>query len=176
MKIVRALFFGWLIAGWSALAIANNDQQLQANPTEIRLEIVNGCELNGQRDSANLGTLDFGGVYNLDFAITAETTLGNGSLSLKCTPGTNARIFLNKGTHGTDIDNRVMLNVPSGQTLRYQLYTTPARNIVWDDVVGVSVAFINDDEQLIPIFGTIPVQALPVSGLYTDVVTVTVQY
>lgn len=106
----------------------------------------------------------------------AETTLGNGSLSLRCTPGTDARILIDKGIHGSDIGNRAMRNTPSGQTLSYQLYTTPTRDIIWDDLVGVSITFLSDEAQLFPIYGVIPVQSMPAGGVYTDSVTVTVQY
>lgn len=173
---VRVSNYGLLIAFWSFSAFAVNDQILQASPTEIKVQVVNSCELNGQQGGVDLGELDFGRFFSLDSAVYAETTAGNGSLSLRCTPGTDARILLNAGINGGDINSRALLNSPSGQTLSYQLYTTPARNTVWDDVVGVPATFLSDSVQSFTVYGTIPAQATPVSGLYTDSVTVTVQY
>ncbi|MCR6653615.1 MAG: spore coat U domain-containing protein [Cellvibrionaceae bacterium] len=165
-----------LLAFWPLLVFGINDQQLQSPATEIRLQIVNGCQLNGQLAGADLGTLNFGRIFDLAAPVAQVTASGSGSLRLRCTPGTSARVLLNAGTHGANVNNRRMRHAASGSTLGYQLYTSAAHTNVWDDLTGMDFLFLNDSERLIPIYGLIPAQATPAAGIYSDLVTVTVQY
>lgn len=160
----------------SHLAWALNDLTKTASATTVQLEIVNGCLLNNSSANATLGTLDFGQVYNLNAQKDAVSTSGNGTIELRCTPGTTAKITLNAGLYGSDVNNRKMKLTTGAATLNYQLYTAANRTTVWDNSTGVSVTFVSDATQSFPIYARIPVQTTPQSGQYSDQVTVTITY
>lgn len=156
---------------------ALNDQTLQASFTQIKIEVVNGCSLNNVTSgTAALGTLNFGDIYKLNVIRDSVTSVGNGSIELRCTPGTTAKITMNSGLYGSGINNRKMRLTSGSATLDYQLYTTSTRQTVWDDTVGVSAIFNTDAIQSIPIYGRVPVQTTPISGSYSDQVTLTISY
>jgi len=157
---------------------AANDQILQApSTTQVKIEIVNGCSLNNVTSgTAALGTLSFGDIYKVNVVRDAVTSLGNGSIELRCTPGTTAKITMNAGLHGSNVNNRKMRLTSGSATLDYQLYTSSNRQTVWDNTVGVSTTFNTDTTQSIFIYGRVPVQTTPISGIYSDQVTVTVSY
>jgi len=157
-------------------ALATNDQTKTATATSVQLEVINGCLLNNNSANAILGTLDFGQVYNLNALKDAVSTSGNGTIELRCTPGTTAKITLNAGLYGANISNRKMKLTTGTATLNYQLYTAAARTTVWDDTIGISVNFANDSSVSFPIYARIPVQTTPQSGQYSDQVTVTITY
>jgi spore coat protein U-like protein len=58
------------------------------------------------------------------------------------------------------------------ELVNYQLYTDASRNTVLTSVSGVGTGAL----QPIQIFGRVPVQAAPVPGNYSDVVTVIVSF
>lgn len=98
------------VSGLSATsAFAANDQTLQSSATVVQMTVVNGCILNNTSSgTATLGTLNFGDIYKLNSIRDAVTTTGNGSLELRCTPGTSVKITMNAGLHGSDVNNRKM--------------------------------------------------------------------
>lgn len=156
---------------------AVNDQTLSASATVVQIEVVNGCELNNTSSgTAALGTLNFGEIYRSNAIRDAVTSSGSGSLELRCTPGTTAKITMNAGLYGSSVSDRKMRINSGTATLAYQLYTSANRQTIWDDILGVSLLFSSDALQSIPVYGRIPIQATPVSGQYSDLVTVTVSY
>ncbi len=156
--------------------LAANDQTKTATATSVQLEVINGCLLNNSSANAVLGTLDFGQVYNLNALKDAVSTSGNGTIELRCTPGTTAKITLNAGLYGSDVNNRKMKLNTGAATLNYQLYTAADRLTVWDNTIGISVNFTSDITRSFPIYARIPVQSTPQSGQYSDQVTVTISY
>lgn len=172
---LRLLLILFLFAHFSARAA--NDQTLQSSATQVKIEVVNGCILNNVSSGvAALGTLNFGDIYKLNITRDAATSVGNGNIELRCTPGTTAKITMNAGLYGSSVNARKMRLTSGVATLSYQLYTSAARQTVWDDTVGVSVTFNSDATQSIPIYGRIPVQTTPASGVYSDQITLTVSY
>lgn len=172
LKILLILF---LFASLSTHAA--NDQTLQSSASQIKLEIVNGCILNNTSSGvASIGTLNFGDMYKVTLVRDAATTAGAGNIELRCTPGTTAKITMNAGLYGGSVNTRKMRLTTGTATLNYQLYTSSTRLTVWDDTVGVSVTFNSDTTQSIPIYGRVPVQTTPTSGIYTDQITLTVSY
>ena len=158
-------------------AQAANDQTLQSSASQVKIEVVNGCILNNVSSGvAALGTLNFGNIYKINTTLDAATSIGNGSIALRCTPGTTAKITMNSGLNSGSISTRKMKLTTGTATLNYQIYTSSARTTVWDDTVGVSVVFSSDITQSIPIYGRVPVQTTPTSGSYSDQITVTVSY
>jgi spore coat protein U-like protein len=172
LRLLLLLFFAV-----SFHAAAVNDQNRNSSPTVVRLEILKGCLLNNTASgSVALGTLNFGDVYATNLARDAVTKSGNGNIELRCTPGTTAQITMNAGLYGGTINNRKMRHTSANSTLNYQLYTSANYSTIWDDSTGVSVIFTADETQFIPIYGRIPAQATPLSGVYTDLIVVTVSY
>ncbi len=160
-----------------ANVFAANDQTLSASSTEVKMEVVNGCTLNNVSSGvAAIGTLNFGDIYKLNSQRDANTASGSGNIELHCTPGTTAKITMNAGLYGANINNRKMRLNSGSATLIYQLYTSASRQTVWDDTIGVSVTFNSDAAQSIPIYGRVPVQTTPLSGPYSDQIVVTVTY
>ena len=171
LVIITLLFFSPLVA------LAANDQTLNASSTVVKMEVVNGCTLNNvSSGTAALGTLNFGDIYKTNSQRDAVSTNGNGSLQLRCTPGTTAKITMNTGLYGSNVNNRKMKINSGTATLIYQLYTSSDRQTVWDDTLGVSVSFTDDVVKSIPVYGRVPVQTTPLSGQYSDQVVVTVSY
>lgn len=169
------LFILFLLAPASSLAV--NDQTLQASATQIKIEVVNGCILNNTPSGvAALGTLNFGDIYKLNTTRDAVTSIGSGNIQLRCTPGTTAKITMNAGLYSSNVNDRKMRLTTGVATMSYQLYTSSTRQTVWDDTVGISVTFNADAIQSIPIYGRVPVQTTPVSGIYSDQVTLTITY
>lgn len=64
---------------------------------------------------------------------------------------------------------------PSAAQVSYNLYTSATYATVWDNSIGVTGTG-NGQDQLLPVYGRVPVQAAPLSGTYTDTVTVTVSW
>ncbi|RYY76920.1 MAG: SCPU domain-containing protein [Gammaproteobacteria bacterium] len=173
-QLIRLLVLFFL---YCTNAFAINDQTLNANSTQVKMEIVNGCTLNNVSSGvAAIGTLNFGDIYNLNSQRDANTSSGNGNIELHCTPGTTAKITMNAGLYGSNVNDRKMRLNSGAATLIYQVYTSSTRQTVWDDTVGVSVAFNSDVTQSIPIYGRVPVQTTPLSGAYSDQILVTVAY
>ncbi len=158
-------------------ALAQNDKQVLAPTTQVRIQVVKGCQLNqAHQGPVALGSLNFGNVYNLNSPADAHTSLGAGSVQIRCTPGTSARITLGAGLYGSSVSDRKMRHVDGGATLSYQLYTSASRQTLWDDVLGVALVFNNDASQTLAIYGRIPVQLTPLPGAYQDQVVVTLSY
>jgi spore coat protein U-like protein len=171
----KTLLILFLFAPLKADAI--NDQTLKSSATQVKLEVVNGCILNNTSSgTAALGTLNFGDIYKTTIARDAVTSSGNGNIELRCTPGTTAKITLNAGLYGSNINNRKMRLTTGSATLNYQLYTSSSRQTVWDDTTGISITYNSDIAQSIPIYGRVPVQPTPASGVYTDQLTLTISY
>lgn len=171
----KIYFLLFLLAALPVWAV--NDKTLTSNPTLIRIEVVNGCLLNNSTvNGLSLGTLNFGNIYATSAATDANTNIGNGSIQLRCTPGTTAKITIGAGLYGSGINNRKMRLGTGMSTLSYQLYTSAARTTVWDDVTGISILLNDDTTKTFPVYGRIPIQATPPSGNYSDQVLVTLSY
>lgn len=171
-KIFPLLFLLVSLPGWAV-----NDQTLTASATQIRLQIVNGCLLNNSStNGVSLGTLNFGGIYATTAPVNINTSVGGGSIQIRCTPGTTAKITMGAGLYGTGVSDRKMRLTSGVSTLAYQLYTSSARTTVWDDVTGISILLNDDTTRTFPVYGRVPVQTTPPSGNYSDQVLVTLSY
>ena len=168
--LIFMIFFALPV--WSA-----NDQTLNATATQIRIQVVNGCLLNSSASNGvNVGTLNFGSIYATNSVTEVSTSVGSGSIQLRCTPGTTAKITLGAGLYGTGVNNRKMRLTTGTSLLTYQLYTSATRTTVWDDVTGVSILLNDDLTKTFPVYGRVPVQATPTHGNYSDQVLVTLSY
>lgn len=116
--------------------------------------------------------LDFGtrGVLNTD-------TDATNTISVQCTNTLPFSIGLNAGSGtGATVANRLMTGGTA--TIGYTIYSNAARTAVWgntpptDTVAGTGTGAV----QTFTAYGRVPIQATPVAGTYTDIVTVTVTY
>jgi spore coat protein U-like protein len=112
------------------------------------------------------------GVYQPFSASPIDST---GSITIRCRLSGPYSISLNAGLAG-DFADRHMSH--AGSRLVYQLYTSPARRVVWGDGTGGSATvsgfcsgYCSNDQ---PIYGRIPARQSVAPGTYTDTVTVTV--
>lgn len=172
--LASALLFSTLLLP-SEFVWAANDLSLTGSSTLVKIQIVNSCTLNNiASGSAVLGTLNFGSIYKLTALQDVTSSAGAGSLELRCTPGTTAKVTLGPGLYGS-VNNRKMSS-NAGATVAYQLYTSASRQTIWDNTVGLSVLFDNDLTKTIPIYGRIFTQVTPAAGQYNDLVVVTISY
>jgi spore coat protein U-like protein len=100
---------------------------------------------------------------------------GVGSLSIKCTGGANSVITLSTG-QSNNYASRVMRS--GGNLLNYNLYTSTAHGQVWGDGSGGSsvAATVNNGTSTLNVFGQIPAGQDAAVGIYTDNITVTVNF
>lgn len=132
--------------------------------------------------------LDFG-VYEDDSTSSFLNNIDkDGSVTVTCTKGTAYSVGLNAGSGvGATTDARKLTDkTDAALTVNYSLYTTSARDTVWDNACttlpGVSTSCLSgtsaDGKPLtIPVFGRIPAGQNPISvGDYKDVVTATVTF
>lgn len=147
--------------------------------TAVRLNIVGGCEFSNapvQNSQIMIGTMNFGSVYHAGSPADASSAPGQGSIQFRCTPGVTAKVTMNAGLWGASVANRRMRHTNNTNFLSYQLYTTPARNVVWDATTGRSLTFANDSIQTMTVYGRLPAQSGILPGTYTDTVTVTITW
>lgn len=122
----------------------------------------------------DFGTLDFGEHGSLDNAISVASTEQAGSIGVTCVSGQSYVITLDGGGSG-DPYNRMLKEDTSGANIRYNLYTSAARDTVWDDRTGVT-AVGNGSMQWHAVYGLVPAQATPAAGTYRDTVNVTINW
>lgn len=127
--------------------------------------------------SVDYGTYD---VFNLSDADAAGNVRVSCSLLGLISLLVNYDILLSTGLSGSYAP-RKMYN--GSNVLTYNLYTTSSRTTVWGDGTG-GTSFINDGYLLglltvtldYPVYGRLPAQQDVPAGLYSDTITVTVNY
>lgn len=120
---------------------------------------------------------------DLDFgtsgALTAART-GTGTLTARCTNGSNYTIALGAGTSpGASVASRRLQRTGGTEQVAYQLYRDAAYALPWGDGTGGSSTQSGTGtglSQAYTVYGRVPAQATPVAGTYTDVITVTITY
>jgi len=156
------------IAAGVLLALAGTAQAVTRSATfPVSATVTEICTIN----AAPLFLGDFNGADDLE---TATSTI-----TIRCTANTDFDVGLNAGLTGT-FANRVLVG-PNGNTLRYNLYTTAARDVIWNDTTNR----VSDDGEgmgspvLVPVFGKVLAadntgELEP--GTYNDTITATVEY
>jgi spore coat protein U-like protein len=122
-------------------------------------------------------TLDASGVAFGVFSGSQLTTVG--SITIGCTGGgqiNNATLTLTTGSSGT-YSARTMTNGP--RTLVYNLYKDPAFTQIFGDGSGGSTGVSNlaagPQFSLVSIYGKLPAQSIPATGVYSDIIVATLQ-
>lgn len=131
---------------------------------DVTLTIQAGCEVTGPND------LDFGTHSFIDTAITATTTF-----SIRCSSGTTGIIALDGGSGSSPlISRRTMEN--GAEDVEYNLYT--AENSLWGDgTTGSTVTHSGTGSATtLTIYGQVPAQTAPTTGVYSDTITMTVTF
>ncbi|MCS3408955.1 spore coat U domain-containing protein [Serratia sp. AKBS12] len=140
----------------------------------VSATLVNACEAGSNAGSnVNFGSLDFGTVSFLHRALTTTGQQNAGAIRVKCNSGTGYAVLLGGGQSGTPTA-RYLQNA-AGQRVNYGLYTSASYSVVWDDQTGVTQV-ANGQDQWLAVYGRIPAQATPATGIYTDTVQVTINW
>ncbi|HEV7309981.1 spore coat U domain-containing protein [Ensifer sp.] len=165
MKIlVRALAI--LAFGASSFQHASFAATATGNLT-VRITIQAECKIQTATD------LDFGSRGVIDANVDQSTTVG-----VQCTTGTPYTVGLSAGGgSGATVALRKMTG-PAAATINYTLYRDAAHTQLWgvtagtDTVAGTG----NGNVQNLTVYGRVPAQATPATGVYTDTVAITVTY
>ncbi|HKM36029.1 MAG TPA: spore coat U domain-containing protein [Thiopseudomonas sp.] len=149
----------------SGLAFTTAQAATVTAPMDVKIEILDACEINMAPTE-----LDFGQHGVLSSVVNATS-----DMQVTCTTGAAYSIALSGGGSG-DINARVM--TLGTDEVEYQLYQEAGRTTVWGETIPTdTVASVGTGtEQDFTVYGQVPVQATPPAGIYTDTVTVTVDY
>lgn len=121
------------------------------------------------------GTLGFG-TYDpvVDNAATALDQVG--TLDVACTKGSAATVSLDLGTHANGSTRRMQHGVTATEFLAYELYTTAARNVVWNTTNTVSYNATSKAPSTLTVYGRVAAGQDVATGSYTDTVVATVTF
>jgi len=155
---------------WSATAQA----QVQTGQLNVQLNVTASCDISGSSTGAlGAAVLDFGSATLLQTAINSTTAAsGTQALQVLCNPGVAYTLSFGAGQNATLIADRAMKREGGTELVKYQLYTTAARTTVLANLPGTGTG----SAQPIVVYGQVPSQAAPTTGLYKDVVVVTVSF
>ncbi len=127
-------------------------------------------------DSCTVGTpatLDFGSQSALT-ASQDQTT----SIQVTCSLTTPYHIGLNQGVNGASVSTRKMKGSTSADTVSYALYSNALRTSNWGETVSMDT--VDSIGTGLPVshlvYGRVPAQTTPRPDIYTDTITVTVNY
>jgi spore coat protein U-like protein len=124
----------------------------------------------------------------LNFGSSSPTILANidstATITAQCTNTTPYSIGLNNGTHASGSQRRML--VSGTHFINYGLYTNSVRTAAWSTTSsttsctgGASTCALGTgigSNQSITIFGRVPPQTAPASGIFTDTVVITATY
>lgn len=118
------------------------------------------------------GSINFGVI-----ATTALATDATGSLTITCTPSSHYEIGLDAGQNASTVTTRRM-KFGASQFMNYALYLDLARTQNWGQTAGTDTIGGNGNgaPRIFTVYGRIPSQTTPLSGVYTDIVRIVVTY
>lgn len=149
-----------------------------SSTSQVSIEIQSTCILdNGSGSgSSSFGTLDFGSHTSTANVIDKASTLGSGSIGLKCSPNLLYQITLDLGRNASGASQRMLVNSVSGQLVPYEIYQNAQHTQVWNEINPVSGSGTGNQEWLV-LYGLIPGNlATPEAGIYSDQIGVTVTF
>jgi len=150
-----------IVPACSSIAGSTNSFPFTASAT-----VVNNCNISA-------GNLSFGTAGVLSAGLSASS-----NVSVTCTNNDAYRISLNGGGSG-NVVARVMQRQGGGGSVNYQLYTDLANTQVWGDGSGGTTrvtATGTGNAQTIAVYGSVPAQATPIPGNYSDTITATIEF
>ena len=161
------------VKGSAAIAVlamigmgAATSQTVDTTTFQVRATVVPVCTI--QANNVDFGT------YN---AAVATPTDATSTITVRCTLSTPFRVLLNGGsTAGGTIMNRLMSNGTS--TVGYQLFTDNARTSVWGDgAQGMGHSGVGTGTSTsLTVFARMSPNQFVQAGVYTDLVTATLEY
>ena len=134
----------------------------------VSMEIVASCHVSA-------ADLDFG-AYPSNSPAPAQ---GQTAIQLLCGTGTVAELSLDAGTGPGGSTSRRRLEQEGGRDrLDYDLFQDAARTIHWGDRSGVDTLEVHTTgaPQTVPVYGQIPGGQRARDGIYSDTITVRVQF
>jgi spore coat protein U-like protein len=171
MKVFKNIaLLASLIGLLSLAAFAGNT----SGTLNVTLSVSNSCAV------ASGGAVAFGAydpaVVNSSTGVNLTQT---GNFQMTCTNGATATVLMDQGKNpGSSSTLAVPVRQMSdgaSHVLGYQLYTSSARNTIWDGATGISETGTGA-AQTIQVFGTIPKgQSVPANS-YSDQITITLSY
>ena len=140
----------------------------------VGVQITASCTING-------ATLTFPSTPGTSLLTTAVT--GSTTVSVTCTSGSPYSIGMSQGANYSGGSNRM---ASGGNYIPYGLYVNSALTYPWTTGASNSSCTTTNDcylgtgtgsAQSIPIYGQVPIVATaPLSGTYSDTVTMTITY
>jgi spore coat protein U-like protein len=149
-------------AGWAGLATGTTTTAT----FQVQIIITNACSI------GSASTLNFGSQGTLA-AVAATSTV-----SVNCTLALPYNVGLDAGTGaGATIAARLMTG-PASATVSYSLYQDITHLLIWGNTIGTNTMPGAGTGLSIPytVYGSVPSQATPAAGTYTDTITITVTY
>jgi len=152
--------------GFSIMANAD----VKSMSLSISATLESTC-LAGTGASGNIlfGTLDFGSQVFLNQRISASSII-----SVTCNVDMPYNVLLGSGNSSTTA-SRYMVKNATGEQIQYNLFVDAAYSTIWDNQTGVS-GKATGGAQTLNVYGLVPAQSTPSSGIYTDTVIVTVNW
>ncbi len=165
----RSISFTWVLLSftWVLLCGAGAlDAQTATTTFDVSITINADCVI------ATPSALAFPATGVLSTAVTATT-----DLDVTCTAGTAYQIGLDAG-QGTGATTTTRLMTQGADTIAYQLFRDAGLSLNWGNAPGVDTlaATGNGTTQSFPVYGQVPAQTTPATGVYTDQITVTLTY
>jgi spore coat protein U-like protein len=125
--------------------------------------------------SISAGALGFGGYDPL--SANASAALDQTStLTVACTKGTSASVSLDLGTHASGTTRRMQHASTATEFLSYELYTTAARNTVWNSTNTVAYSAASKAPSSLTVYGQVAGGQDVASGNYSDTVVATITF
>lgn len=157
-----------LAAGVAAGSIEAATGATSTATLNVSMTIQSSCSI------ATQPSLAFASSGALNTSIDATTTF-----NVQCTNSTPYTIGLDAGSGGGTTSVRKMKSGgASATTLDYTLWRDANRTLNWGNTIGTDTlsGTGNGVAQTLTIFGRVPAQTTPAAGLYTDTVTITLNY
>lgn len=147
-----------------------------SSTSQVSIEIQSACILDNGSGSSSFGILDFGSHTSMANVIDKSSTLGSGSIGLKCSPNLLYQVSLDLGRNASGGSQRMLVNSLSGQLIPYEIYQNAQYTHVWNELNPVSGSGTGNQEWLV-LYGRIPGNlATPEAGIYSDQIGVTVTF
>ncbi|GBQ26393.1 spore coat U domain-containing protein [Gluconacetobacter sacchari DSM 12717] len=172
---------GAAAAGTALLAAAAPTWAATSATMSVSAQIVAGCAINGAVPASgasvgSLGALDFGSVASLSTAPLRAALTPAATVSLRCTPGVPVTMTVDGGLHYAG-GSRGMVLTGGTARIAYALFSDSAYSATIQPGATVSVNVAGSPSPLtLPIFGQATPTGLTSAGLYSDTLTVTLQW
>lgn len=140
--------------------------QVTTDTLDVQITIVDECTL------GSIGGINFGSTGLIGADIDQQ-----GTISVTCTDGTPYTVSLDEGggTGATEA-SRLMTRSAGSETVAYILSRNIGHTLLWGTGPNAYSGVGSGTEQVLDVFGRVPIQTTPVAGTYQDTVTVTLTF